>query len=63
MCAARPLSGEALKRLYGTAQPSRAAVEANFDFFDDIERGEAVYIVLYADGQPTEVLFAGYSFD
>jgi hypothetical protein len=63
MCAARPLSGEALHHLFGTAQPSRAAVEGNFDFFDDIERGEAIYIVLYDHGQPTEVLFAGYSFD
>jgi hypothetical protein len=62
-CTASPLSDAALEQLYGTTQPTREAVEDNMDFFEDLERGQAVYIVLYANGQPTEVLFAGYSFD
>lgn len=62
-CAACPLLDDELERLYGTAQPSRADVEANMDFLDDVERGHAVYILLYDRGLPTEVIFAGYSFD
>lgn len=55
---AAPLSKEVLESLYGTDQPTRAAVEANREFFEDIERGHAVYIVLYANGVPSELLFA-----
>jgi len=62
-CAACPLDEPTLVRLFGTARPSRAAVEGNLDFFDGIERGQAVYIVLYEKGRPTELFFAGYSFD
>jgi hypothetical protein len=58
-----PLSPEVLIDLYGTEQPTRAAVEANMDFLEDIERGHAVYIILYTAGKPTEIMFAGYSFD
>ncbi|MCI0381420.1 MAG: hypothetical protein L0215_27865 [Gemmataceae bacterium] len=61
--AAAPLSDEALTALYGTTQPTRAAVEANMDFLEDVERGQAVYIILYKNGKPDELMFAGYSFD
>ena len=60
---AAPLPPEVLEDLYGTDQPTRAAVEANMDFLEDVERGQAVYIVLFSGGQPTELFFAGYSFD
>src|SRR5262249_42093944 len=62
-CAVAPLSDETLLGLYGTRTPTREAVERNMDFFDDIERGQGVYLVVYRDGQPDEILFAGYSFD
>jgi hypothetical protein len=62
-CAACPLSDDALQDLYGTEKPTREAVEANMNFLEDIDRGHAVYIILYDHGHPTEVLFAGYSFD
>jgi hypothetical protein len=62
-CAATPLSEAQLVELYGTSRPIRTAVEANMDFFEDLERGHAIYIVLYKDGAPDELLFAGYSFD
>ena len=29
----------------------------------DLERGQGVYIVLYRGDTPSELLFAGYSFD
>ena len=62
-CTASPLDEEVLEGLFGTAQPTRDSVEGNMDFFDDLERGQAIYIVLYDGGRPTEVMFAGYSFD
>jgi hypothetical protein len=58
-----PLPPELLQSLYGTTQPSLAAVEANMDFLEDVERGQAVYIVCYTSGTPTELFFAGYSYD
>jgi hypothetical protein len=62
-CTAVPLGEDVLRGLYGTSQPTRAAVESNMDFLEDVDRGQAVYITLYRDGKPDELLFAGYSFD
>lgn len=52
-----------LSRLYGTTHPRRTQVEAAMDFLDEIERGQAIYIVLWDGDAPSEILFAGYSFD
>jgi hypothetical protein len=60
---AGPLPDEMLEDLYDTRQPTRAMVENNMDFLEDVERGHCVYIILYKDGQPDEIFFAGYSFD
>jgi hypothetical protein len=60
---AYPLPPEVLQDLYGTTQPSLAMVEANMDFLEDVERGQCVYIACYTGGTPTELFFAGYSFD
>jgi hypothetical protein len=38
-------------------------IEQNMDFLEDVERGQAVYLVVYKDGKPEELFFAGYSFD
>jgi len=38
-------------------------VEANMDFMESIERGQGAYIIIYKDGAPDDILFAGYSFD
>jgi len=62
-CTARPLSPEVIESLYGTSQPTRAMVEDNMDFLQEVERGKGVYLLLYSGGRPTEILFAGYSFD
>lgn len=60
---AGPLPEEVLQSLYGTPRPTREMVEQNMDFLDDLERGHCVYVVLYKDDKPDELLFAGYSFD
>jgi hypothetical protein len=61
--AVAPLDEGTLRRLYGTTTPTRAMVEQKMDFLDDVERGQGVFLVLYRDGQPDELCFAGYSFD
>ena len=58
-----PLSAENLVELYGTAQPTHEMIEANLDFYEDIERGQGIYIVVYKGGKPAEIFFAGYSYD
>lgn len=58
-----PLPAEVLQALYGTTGPALAAVEGNMDFLEDVERGHAVYVVCYSGGTPSELLFAGYSYD
>ena len=32
-------------------------------FLEDVERGQCVYIIMYKDGVPSEICFAGYSYD
>jgi hypothetical protein len=61
--AACPLAPEVLQSLYGTTRPTLAAVEGNMDFLEDVERGQAVYVVCYTGDAPSELLFAGYSCD
>jgi hypothetical protein len=61
--AVTPVSGEILMELFGTDEPTREMVEENDDLFDELERGRGVYIVVYKGGQPSEIFFAGYSYD
>jgi hypothetical protein len=58
-----PLSAHVLESLYATAEPTRQMVEENMEFFNDIDRGECIYVTVYKDGQPDELFFAGYSYD
>lgn len=63
VCAVAPLSDEDLKAHFGTPRPTRQDIKRNVAFFEQIERGQGVYIVAYMAGLPHEILFAGYSFD
>jgi len=60
---ASPLSQEELTDLFGTDQPTNEMVMGNMDLFENIDRGHCVYIVIYKNGKPDEIFFAGYSFD
>jgi hypothetical protein len=60
---AAPLDDEALEDLFETTEPTHERVESSLDVFDRIERGQAIYVVVYRDGKPDELFFAGYSFD
>jgi hypothetical protein len=57
------LPSERLNELYATDKPTREMVANNMHFFEDIERGQAIYFVLFRDGKPSEILFAGMSYD
>lgn len=57
-----PVAPELLEDLYGTTQPTREMI-SDMAFLEEIERGTGVYIVVYNKGQPSELCFAGYSFD
>jgi hypothetical protein len=61
--AVTPLSDDDLVNLFGTSKPTREMIESNDDLFEAIERGQGVYIVAYRDDRPSEIFFAGYSFD
>ncbi|HJZ64880.1 MAG TPA: hypothetical protein VKD70_11205 [Candidatus Acidoferrum sp.] len=60
---ATPVPSERLIELYGTDKPLREMVATNMDFFEEIDRGQAVYIVLYRGDRPSEIFFAGMSYD
>jgi hypothetical protein len=61
--AVSPLPPEELVRLFGTDKPTREMIEEQMDFYEDIDRGQGVYIIAYQDGKPSEIFFGGYSFD
>ncbi len=60
---AAPLCADTLQATYGTTQPTREMVEANMAVISHVNRGHAVYVVIYASGAPQEIFFAGHSFD
>jgi len=57
------LSADETKRYFDTERPSRADIERSSDFWEGIGRGEAICVVLYSGDRPSELYFAGYSFD
>jgi hypothetical protein len=61
--AVSPLPQKELLRLFGTDKPTREMIERNPDFYEDIDRGQGVYIIAHKDGKPSEIFFGGYSFD
>ena len=62
-CCAAPFSAEELKQYFGADRPTRVDVEQSDEYWEDLERGQARYAVVYADDAPSEIFFAGYSFD
>jgi hypothetical protein len=61
--AVTPLSDDALVDLFGTSKPTREMIGSHDELFESLERGQGVYIVAYRDDKPSEIFFAGYSFD
>jgi hypothetical protein len=61
--AAVPLDDDALLNYFGTTKPTRDQIEANHALLKDIARGQGIVTAVYKDGEPTELFFAGYSYD
>jgi hypothetical protein len=61
--AAAPLDEDELLEFVGTAKPTAEDLEDCDELFDQIERGQGVYVVVYADEEPSQIFFAGYSYD
>jgi hypothetical protein len=61
--AVAPLDEAELMDLFATVTPTRADIEANEAIFDQIERGQGIYVVVYENDEPSQVYFAGYSYD
>ena len=57
------LPDETLMEVCGTARPTRSLAKEQHYFLDHAERGQGIYVILYNNGEPDEILFAGYSFD
>ena len=62
-CCAAPLSSDELVEFFGTEKPSRADLGQGDGLWEHLERGQARYVVLYEGERPSELYFAGYSFD
>ena len=58
-----PLPDARLTSLYGTTKPTHELVASNMDFYEELDRGQGIYIVVYRHSEPHEYFFAGYSFD
>ena len=64
MACAGPFPAEVLKDALGSVRPTRAQAEGGIaGLYAHLERGDAAYVVCFAKGKPSEVLFLGYSFD
>ena len=63
MGCANPLSDAELTAAFGTTRPTQKMVEESDGFWESLERGQAVYILLYENDAPCEIFFVGYSFD
>jgi hypothetical protein len=62
-CHVAPLAPAQLIQLFGTERPSRAMIEQNVGYYDLLDRGLGIYLIAYDGDIPSEICFAGYSFD
>jgi hypothetical protein len=58
-----PLDPDTVVEIFGTDQPDREMLENTPILWEYMERGQAIYTYAYKKGKPTEIMFAGYSFD
>lgn len=60
-----PLAEDELVALFGTSRPTAPELTAKREsaIYERLTRGDSLYVVVYADGQPVEVVFYGYSWD
>lgn len=61
--AVTPLGDDDLMDIFSTLTPTSDEFEDDEALFEMLERGQGVSFVVYADGKPSEICFAGYSYD
>jgi len=61
--AVTPLDEDDLMDVFATSTPTRDNLEDDEALFDMIERGQGVSFAIYENGLPSEICFAGYSYD
>jgi len=63
LCVAAPFGKEELERYFGTDHPTKEMVSRRLNFLTTIERGHCIHFTVFEGDQPSELFFAGYSFD
>ena len=61
-----PAPGDVVRQVYGTERPSRVQVEVREGRISEameLERWQAVYVLVYDQGRPAEIYFEGASGD
>jgi hypothetical protein len=61
--AVAPIDEDELVEFFGTTKPTAEDLEDCDELFEEIERGQGVYVVVYEDDEPSQIFFAGYSYD
>jgi hypothetical protein len=49
--------------LFGILEPTREMVKQDLSIVAALERGQGMYVIVYRDGKPSEIFFAGLSYD
>jgi hypothetical protein len=58
-----PLPPARLRELFGTERPTREMILGSDDYLEDFDRGQGIYMIVYADDKPVEICFTGCSYD
>ena len=61
--AVAPFNDDELMDFFGTTQPTAQEIEDCDELFEQLERGQGRYVIVYENDQPAQVYFAGYSYD
>ena len=61
--AVTPLDEDDLMDVFSTREPTRRHLDDDDALFEMIERGHGVSFVVYENGLPSGICFAGYSYD
>jgi hypothetical protein len=61
--AVAPLHDDKLVEFFGTTKPTAADLQRGDALFEQIERGQGVYVIVYENDEPAQIFFAGYSYD
>ena len=57
------LASEGCFKFFGTTKPTAEELEDSDELFDQIERGQGIYVIVYENDEPSQIFFAGYSYD